>query len=712
MSQPAVSGAAPSHSSAASETGWLGARLATPRAQLLALLGLASAFLIFRWLQRLEPWNSDDMDLFQFSAEAVTGQHWIFGSNSGSGVAGEHVPHTAFRIGLFPATLPAIWALGPNASAYYLVPLAFSLLGLLLMFWVLRRNFGASVALVFAVIHVAWPFELQHSSVLLTDLPAAALGIASLCLLDASAGRSLGARLGYAALAGLAGWETYLLRNNGLVLLAPALLVFLWARATRLQSLCAGGVIALGVLAQQAFLVYRGFSWGYDWSSVQADFVAYARFLPVYSWPAFLVRQFTHQLNTFGHGPTGALAVLLVLGSLSLHLTLLRFERRPLLLALAVFGLLSWLVFSFSIYERVPGGVRAMVPVNYRFIQPFTYSSLMVWAWAWRELPGRLARAGTLGYARLARLARPLASAALPVLLLGFDAAAAALHAPPTYRQGGTRRLVQAIEEKRAAAGTLSIAGTTPSLQVPRMFCGGSPHIEWRELAARDLADLAGGNARTLVLRDVPRELESARYLDPEARSMYRADLARLEAALWGGYQLDYLDTRYGLYALPDAGDPPVMELQPNAVELAPDAGSAPSLEAEPCLTSPGVGLGSRVLLPTGQGPRRANCEYLSLEDGLDLGQLSTAGPSQLVLRVTAAFEPPLSVSVDVVQVGEPGVRRQRSVLSSGSSHVPVSVQPGARGLFVVYRVTARGARAAQGVELQPARWRALAPRH
>jgi hypothetical protein len=100
------------------------------------------------------------------------------------------------------------------------------------------------------------------------------------------------------------------------------------------------------------------------------------------------------------------------------------------------------------------------------------------------------------------------------------------------------------------------------------------------------------------------------------------------------------------------------------------------------------------------------------LEDGLDLGQLSTAGPPQLVLRLTAAFEPPLSVSVDIVQEGQRGVQRQRSALSSGSSHVPVSVQPGARRLFVVYRVTARGARAAQGVELQPARWRALAPRH
>src|SRR6185312_13441947 len=119
-----------------------------------------------------------------------------------------------------------------------------------------------------------------------------------------------------------------------------------------------------------------------------------------------------------GDGPTGRLAVGLLIFSLLGHALLLGFERRRLLLAIAAFGAFSWLVFSFSIYERVPGGVRAMAPPNYRYLQPFAYSSLMVCARLWCALRERAQRTATM------RGAVALSGGALLLLLLGFSAAA------------------------------------------------------------------------------------------------------------------------------------------------------------------------------------------------------------------------------------------------------------------------------------------------
>jgi hypothetical protein len=683
----------------------------------LLLAALTVAFVSFRWLQRLEPWNSDDMDLFQLSVDAASGRHWLFGFPAGVDPALERIPHPAFRIGLLPLTIPAIQALGPSATAYYLVPLLFSLLGFAVLYWLMLSQFGPLVALLFAVIHLAWPFELQHSSVLLTDLPSAALTLLSFCLLDVAARRAGRAQLLLSMLAGLAAVESHLLRNNAPLLLAPAYLLFLCFRATRKPALWASAVIVLGVLAQQAFLVYRGLGWGADWRATRADFADYAGFLPIYSWPAFLVRQFGYQLNTFGRGFTGLLAALLVAGSLVGHVALLRFERRVLLLALAAFGLFSWLLFSFSIYERVPGGVRAMVPVNYRFLQPFAYSSLMVWAWIWCELrqhlAARRAAAPRPGSAAATGLPLRLAGAALPLLLLTFSYLASAFHLP-TYRSGGTRRLVEAIREQQGHSDTaLVIAGGGISLQVPRMFCcaQGARQVEWRALEPGTLATLARSatSATTLVLRDIPRELGLARYLAPSARQSYRQELSRLEQRLWSDTELAYVDRKYALFALPRAGASQGLALARDAEttpSLAPPG--APLLDVAPCRTS--ADDVERTLAPLHTGRGRTPCAYSWLSDGLVTARLAAAGAplasAGLVLRLDADFEPPLSLSVDLVESSERGLRRERTVLSPGASYVPVALRAGIDALFVVYRVTTGGALDTSLVRVRPAQWR------
>jgi len=455
------------------------------------------------------------------------------------------VSHQALRIGLFPVSLPAILAFGGSATAFYLVPLAFALLGFGVIYWLLLRSFGPFVALGMAVVHIVWPFELQHASVFLTDLPSAASALLALYCLDLAAARAPPSRVAYALLAGLAALESQLLRNNALVLMAPALLIMLASRASRLPTLWACAVVLVGVLVFEALLSYRGLGWGYDWQRVRAALDEYSPFLPVYSWREFLTRQFDYQLHTFGDGQLGTLAVALIILSLVGHTLLFGFERRPLLLAVAAFGAFSWLVFSFSIYERVPGGVRALAPPNYRYLQAFAYSSLLVYAWLWDALRERARRTVTL------RWTWAIVGAGGLLLLLGFSALALR-HLPPTYTGSRTEGLVRALQQHADAAAPLRIEGTSYSLSVPRLFCCPSPaRVEWLELSPTELADDVERGRAALVLRAVRRELSLARYYPAQERSHYLHELSRLERQLRKNAQLEYVDTKYSLFALP-----------------------------------------------------------------------------------------------------------------------------------------------------------------
>src|SRR6185436_7425490 len=81
-----------------------------------------------------------------------------------------------------------------------------------------------------------------------------------------------------------------------------------------------------------------------------------------------------------------------------------------------------------------------------------------------------------------------------------------------------------------------------------------------------------------------------------------------------------------------------------------------------------------------------------------------------VVLRLDADFEPPLSVSVELVASSERGLRRERTTLSPGASYLPVPLRAGTDTLFVVYRVTAGGGGGLDTdtatVRVRPAHWR------
>lgn len=689
------------------------------RTQLILFFGLVIAFVAFRWAERREPWNSDDMSMFELSVDAAAGRHWVFGAAFGGANSADGLPaqvgHIVFRIGLLPLSVPAIHLFGASATAYYVVPLIFALIGFSALYWVMLTRFGSLVACVFALIHLAWPFELEHGSLFLTDLPAAAVALVSICLLDAATNGTPRSRFMYALLAGGAAFETYLLRNNGLALLGPAYLVFLWSRSTRAQTLVAVAVACLGVFGQQAFMVYRGFSWGYDWSTIRADFAEYAPFLSVYSWGRFLVRQFAYQVSTFGHGFTGYVAALLVAGSLVMHVLLLRFERQALLRAIAAFGLFAWLVFSYSIYELVPGGVRATVPVNFRFVQPFTYSSLVAWAWAWTWLRQKVAAAGSTTRSQPA-LRRGLTLAALPALLLVFSIMALGIRAPETYRAGATRSLVQSLQRFLTEGGEpLLVAGTGPSLRVPQVFCCGGPSrpVQWQELSPQALRELVERKSTALVLRDVQRELTRAKYFTDDARAAYREELARIDEHLWSNYGLAHVDGTYVLFTPPAAGiDPSRLAVSPITLDV---ANSPPSgallITGATCRVAPNQGEPSRTLTPPQGAGKNSSCEYMWLEDGRVISSSSAAARAEssdqgFVLRLHADYEVPLSLSVDIVQYGAHGVQRQKQEVPAGTSYQPVRLLPETTAIFLVYQLKTRGAPPGHATRIRPAQWR------
>lgn len=671
---------------------------------------LIVTFAIFRWVERREPWNSDDMSLFEATLGAAEGKHWALGTGELSlGPVGpqiEHVIHSAFRIGLLPISVPAVWLLGPTAAAYYVVPLFFSIVGFCALVWVARTHLGPAFAVAVAALHVAWPFELEHASLFLTDLPAAVCSLLTLCFLDASSRQSGRSRALCTLLAGVAAWETYLLRNNGLVLLGPAFLLLLWNKSTRSQTIWALAIAAFGIFCQQLLLVWRGLGWGYDWISVRRDFANYAPFLPVYSWPAFLVRQFSYQLYTFGQGVTGWLAASLMLGSLGVHLLLIRFERRPLLLGIALFGLSAWLVYTYSIYERVPGGVRATVPVNYRFLQPFAYSSLVAWAWAVWRLRQWLATADAAN--PKARL-RFWATWAVPGALAVISVAALVVRSPETLRASGTQRLAHALRQvvEGAPGEPATFVGLGASVRVPRMFCcDGTRRVQWREYTSADLAALVDRHEPVYVLRDIPRELSLARYLTPDERAAYRAELDRAEQTLWRDADIAFIDTTYALFA--PATRAAVARASANETIAPAPASFVPDGAESTCLVEPDPSGDGGRLVPT-ERVGRGWCQHAWTDDAHVLPASPSSSRSDdggFVLRLRAEYDVPVSVMMDLVERSGRGTERKRLRVPPGTSYVPLPPEASERSVSLVYRVRNGGVGPQPGVRVHRAEWR------
>lgn len=528
---------------------------------LLVFVGLLALFLAYRWWMRVEPLNSDDLTLFEIGVEAARGEHWLFQARPDGAALG----HQALRIGMLPFLVPAVWILGPTQAAFYGVPLLFAALGFALVFRVLWTRVGPGAAVPLALLHVALPFELIRSSVLLVDLPSAVFVLAALWAVHAFAGDAahgdggvrtggVGSVLGRAALPAALGLEAYLLRSNSLALLAPGLAVLFLTRRTRWVAFAAGATVLVGVGLEQLLYASKGLGVGFRFAVVSGALDDYAPFLPRYEAAEFATRVFRFAWSAFGGGWEGAFALGFYLLALAAHAGALARARSPLVRAWAATGLVAFGVFAYSTYEVTDGQVHALAPPNFRYYQIFFYTSLLALGWAgaglWRGVAGRPA-------ARLARggLAVATGGAVLAVFAMSARHVEDRLLDP----QGQVRRLVCALDRAVAATpGPATIVGTPLSVREAALFRGAHsrPAVHWQRLALPAL-DRALAEGAPLVFLDAGRTTLSARYQEAgAARERYEADLGSVLRRLWSEYALVWGRTGGAVYHRRAPGEP------------------------------------------------------------------------------------------------------------------------------------------------------------
>jgi hypothetical protein len=253
----------------------------------------------------------------------------------------------------------------------------------------MHREIHAWAALAFALVLLVLPFEVEHSSLFLVDVPAAVTTLGCLvCLVNFSQTPparplSLAVR---GSLIGLIVFEGYLLRENMPIFLAPACIFFLTCQKTRGLVIWAGLVFAIGVGLEQLLYVSKGLGWGFRVLVNVTDQQHYAHLLPEYTWTEFAVREFTFLWHYFKGWPDGVFAVAFYVTALMAHAGMFLWSRSLLLRALALTGLATWFSVAFVIYERVDGGVRALLPPYFRYFQFFFYSAIVSLCWATYQL--------------------------------------------------------------------------------------------------------------------------------------------------------------------------------------------------------------------------------------------------------------------------------------------------------------------------------------
>src|SRR6516225_346029 len=140
---------------------------------------LLMGFLLLRLVLVRAPLNSDDNNYLYLSRYLLTGEHAVFRST-----LPEALSLQALRFGLLIPTAASIKLFGYNSIAYYLPPFVFSLAGCFLIISISRRFLPWLGVAAVVVMHTVLPFETRHSSLLLTDLPAAVMLLGYFVYLD------------------------------------------------------------------------------------------------------------------------------------------------------------------------------------------------------------------------------------------------------------------------------------------------------------------------------------------------------------------------------------------------------------------------------------------------------------------------------------------------------------------------------------------------
>jgi len=480
---------------------------------------------------RVEPLNSDDVALFGIATHAVEGGHWLF--------EGQPPPelHQHLRLGFLPLLAPFVHFLGPTHVAFYAAPIAVAALGFWICWRIMLKEAGFGLAVAFALLHMALPLEVMRASLPLVDLPSAVFVMLAIFLVDRLAREepaSLGDSAWRGAVAGLAGVGAYLLRTNSVMLLAPGLAILGFSRRTRWIALFAGLAIALGVGLEQLFYVAHGEAFGYRWQVVQAALQEYSPFLPLVPVEEFPGRYFKFADRAFGGGLAGEYMRGFLVVSLVAHIFAL-LRGKPMIRALAATGILTFVSFAYGIYSWEDSGIRALAPTNYRYLQLFYYTSIVLLAWG----SGRIAAAVTTLEAERGPGLTALYLGVAVVALAPFHISARYVGPRVTSDEGLVRSVTCALDEAaQANGGAVSVHSSDSASRVIRLFRGSwsEPRVDWQIADLDELLEMPAAEAPFLFFDHWRLQL-SARYQDEGVAGEYERSLALLGTRLWQAYE-------------------------------------------------------------------------------------------------------------------------------------------------------------------------------
>jgi len=501
-----------------------------------------------RFAMLREPLNSDDNSTMTAARAFVRGTHPLQRRLTPTTQGGRQ-NHHVLRLGLVLPVALAIRVFGDGFVAYYVWPFAFSILAIALVFLVLHRLVGNTVAFLACLVQVFNPLEVERSSVLLTNLPVAALTVCLVLLLYAIPEERRGWRrdvLIGCIMGLLLGWS-YLLRESAPAGLLPFFVAGLLLRRYRRAVLVSLVVLFVLVMGEQLLYMSRGGEFGYRAHNMALDIENYKPYLYHTDSLSRFVLRYPRVAARFGDmlGFYFYVAILC-------HVYLLVFSRDAPVRILAACGLFDLAMYTFSVFAPLSEGFVAMPPQT-RFVQTFLVTSVVSVAWTLWHVPKHrigplVARFGPrrrLGERLLKKLPRirvltPMASwtfMAACFLLFFIPCVKGSLNLRKTSMlsiSGNYMSILLGINAVMEENGlqSVEIIGTPRGISAIGMFNWLPPHkrLQWSPHSIEECVELIEKDSASLFVTDFARLRSALPYVrNVEARAERAEEIDRLE---------------------------------------------------------------------------------------------------------------------------------------------------------------------------------------
>lgn len=469
---------------------------------------LVLAFIIVRVSLVQAPINSDDVEYFQNANDLAHGTDIL----KFEGLSKTTGPiYGRFRIGMIMPVCLFIKTFGDNIISYYIYPFLFSVLGFFLIIQISKTIFPTIVVFMVAIAHMVYPLEISHSSLLLVDMPAAALTLLYIYYtykhpLEKRNWKKL---LIYSFTGSIILLWIYLVRTNHIVLLMPCFICFVCYRKYRSTVVMGMMFLIIWILIEQLVYMSKGMPFGYIWRATTIVFANLAYTLPKYSIPDFLLRGFVQMYDEFG-----LIVLLYYVLSIVFHLYGIMFSRNVLIRALLISGFVIYLAFTFNVYDISDGMIRSLA-LMHRYVQLFYYSSLIAFAYGINSLVMYLQKKiSNLKTVRLTRLSKyGLNCATLMLflcLLIVFSEKSYNMETRLLGNSSEYSRLISALnaEMNKVATNRIRVVGCYTNLRVMKLFprISTANSVDWNDLSYDDLLITVRGKLSEYVFKDISRE--------------------------------------------------------------------------------------------------------------------------------------------------------------------------------------------------------------